>query len=304
MTGRDSSCTVHFARSPSASASPGPGRYAYDRIVVHPPYEPPDDLPSFGDPPVAEAVLGVEFETVPDLGAVQLVRLAARYDRYPTIQERPGTPPSVGPGEEAVAEFALMTGAPPLRLWLLSEGEQDLVQLQSDRVLLNWRGFVPAAGAYPRYAYMRTEYLAVWDTFLSHLDELALSGPRPTFVESSFVNMYALTGDGPSASGLSFVSDIPESMPGTDSSFRFELVRTVTGVNGARGRTSIAGAPQQATDEGERKYQLNVTTKLQVPPDADLASLAVYLDSAHDLSVRAFSATTDVERHHEWRREA
>src|SRR5665647_832025 len=174
MTVSDSSCTVPSPVHLQRVQAPVPGRYAYDRIVVHPPYEPPDDLPSFGDPPVAEAVLGVEFETVPGLGAVQLVRLAARYDRYPRIQEQAGMPPSVGPGGEALAEFALMTGAPPLRLWLLSEGEQDLVQLQGDRVLLNWRGFVPAAGSYPRYAHMRAEYLTVWDTFVSHLNETGL----------------------------------------------------------------------------------------------------------------------------------
>lgn len=271
--------------------------------MSHPPYEASPGLPSFSRPPVAEVVVGVEFEPIPQLGAVGLVRLADRWaDEYPTVTEVPALPPTFGRGSmlppEALGDD-VATLVPMLRLWLISKSNDFLVQIQNDRLLLNWRRIAEEHN-YPRYrSALRDRFAGLWGDFKSYLESIGGGPARTTFVESTFVNRY-VTVPGPAESsqaGLSFVNALPAAMPGAGQELHFQVVRDL-----GDGQLTVKGSP--GLHDGRSIYNLHLVTKLQTSGSPDIGDILPVLDRAHDCSVTAFGATTSDEKHQAWHREA
>ena len=95
-------------------------------------------LPSFERPPVVEVAVGVHFLQLPGLNTVALLRLAQMWvTRFPIVREQPASPPPGLPVGPII--FQVQNALPPLRYWLLTDDESLLVQIQHDRLLLNWR---------------------------------------------------------------------------------------------------------------------------------------------------------------------
>src|ERR1700756_213227 len=122
-------------------------------------------LPRFKKPPVSEVVLGIQFPSI-----VTPVHLGAYYqkvkDRFPKTQTLPPILPVIetfGTVPLSTAQFAITQGMQP-RIWFLSEDDNYLIQLQSDRLLVNWRAGTKGA-PYPHFE-------AVQQVFLTALDEL------------------------------------------------------------------------------------------------------------------------------------
>lgn len=266
----------------------------------YPEYESPAGLPSFEDPPVAEAVIGVEFEALGEFGAVALVGLADRWARdYPVSREMPGLPPSVGAGGAPLIQFGLMSGGIPIRLWLVSRDEQSLVQIQNDRLVLNWRA-VGTGAQYPRYRALREEFAKRWDDLVEYAQSRSAPAIHATYVESTFVNQYSISAANADDAGLSFVRDLPDNMPGEGRSFQFQLTQSVTVDGISEGQLSVNGGP--FVNEVDRRYQLTVTTKLKAPDPCSIDRLLPVIDAAHDVSVRGFDAATSSRQHSQWRR--
>src|ERR1700745_4045475 len=122
-------------------------------------------LPRFKKPPVSEAGLGVQFPSI-----VTPAHLGAYYQkvkqRFPKTQTLPPILPVIetfGTGALSTAQFAVTHGMQP-RMWFLSQDENFLIQLQSDRLLVNWRAGIKGA-PYPHFE-------AVQQVFINALDEL------------------------------------------------------------------------------------------------------------------------------------
>jgi hypothetical protein len=107
-------------------------------------------LPSFVKPPVTEVAVGARFQPLDRWGLVHLGQFASlladhgfgREEQRPGFDaptERFGTPPRAG------FEFELVTGAPPVRYWLLNDAGDELLQLQQNWFACNWRKVAPDA---------------------------------------------------------------------------------------------------------------------------------------------------------------
>lgn len=121
----------------------------------------PFDLVRFNRPPVTEVALTAQFSTpIVDLGT--LGAFAAQIEKeFPTQEQRPPA--------EAIApeEFGQAPGPPPIRfefrpeavplprLWFISQDGERLVQLQADRLSVNWRSMSGDPAKYPRYTNLR-----------------------------------------------------------------------------------------------------------------------------------------------------
>jgi|ERR1700730_1115159 uncharacterized protein (TIGR04255 family) len=97
-------------------------------------------LPRFRKPPVSEVALGVQFSAV--LNPVHLGLYYQRVKtRFPKIQMQSPVLPvfeTFGTGGLPGPQFAFTHGMQP-RMWFLSDDDNFLIQLQSDRLLVNWR---------------------------------------------------------------------------------------------------------------------------------------------------------------------
>ncbi|MBI5103868.1 MAG: TIGR04255 family protein [Solirubrobacterales bacterium] len=145
-----------------------------------------------------EVALTVQFaQPVIDLDALGLFGARVR-KQLPGRQAQPLLPPM----EET---FDLMPPAPgfeirfdnaPLvpRTWFLSPDGEQIVQLQPDRMSVNWRDVSEDKGDYPRYDRIRTrleELLSVLEIVLSELDRPL---PAINMCEASYVNPIQLPG--------------------------------------------------------------------------------------------------------------
>jgi uncharacterized protein (TIGR04255 family) len=99
-------------------------------------------LAKLDKPPVVEVICGLCFPPLDIDPVVAGAYWSERKDDYPRRQVHPAI--ERGPG-------VVVAAVPRMRVWLLSQDESQLIQLQSDRFYLNWRR-VGSSAAYPRFS--------------------------------------------------------------------------------------------------------------------------------------------------------
>jgi uncharacterized protein (TIGR04255 family) len=151
--------------------------------------ERPPDLPDFNRPPLIEVALGLQFEPLPQLrqGHVGLFWTEIR-DQYPKARDlQPLEPVHETFDEEGPVFTFQISDVPELhRAWFVSEDETLLVQVQSDRLIHNWRQV--RGESYPRFE-------VLYETFAERLRQFevvlgAAGVPRPVRqqVEVTYIN--------------------------------------------------------------------------------------------------------------------
>jgi uncharacterized protein (TIGR04255 family) len=102
----------------------------------------PTPLSKLDRPPVVEVICGLCFAPIDIDPVVAGAYWAERRNDYPRRQLHPAIERTAG---------LVINAVPRMRVWLLSEDESQLLQLQSDRFYLNWRR-VSSAADYPRFS--------------------------------------------------------------------------------------------------------------------------------------------------------
>src|SRR5450631_1035301 len=123
----------------------------------------PKTLPNFKNPPVNEVVLSLQFATLDKLRSpyVGLFWKSFR-TQYPDISEQPEVQPAFetfgAPEMQRMGiSFQALLSPPMPRFWLQKEGQPDLLQVQRDRIMHNWRQ-TPEDSVYPRYEKVRAKF--------------------------------------------------------------------------------------------------------------------------------------------------
>lgn len=182
----------------------------------------------------------------------------------------------------------------------MSSDETDLLQIQNDRLVVNWRK-THADAIYPRHEALLSRLEKVWGDFVSYLRKSGHPLPKWATVECAYVNSFGLDSD--IANTVSIFSRSFSSLPGEDEGVQFQLSRKL-GFANAHGRLVITGAPSPSDDlRAVRPYILTVTSKIRgelIEGDFPAGILA----EAHSASVDAFTAITTTTRHKEWGRQA
>jgi len=250
------------------------------------------NLPSFERPPVIEVAVGVHFLQLPGLSTVALVRLADSWrDRYPTIQEQPVLPP-VAPGSQVM--FQLQNAPLPQRFWLLSENQSTLVQIQHDRLLLNWRK-LGDDDPYPRYGRLREDFSALWSDFARFVASGDYGAFQPSLAEVSFFNRIQAAS----------ASAVPEAIAALNPHWSleghhatsFQIERAIGNPAGRSGQQNIALGYRSQTGF----IQLEITSRIGIDAGSnDSSAILDALDDAHDISVAAFDEITTKSAHTAW----
>jgi len=160
----------------------------------------PPGLPDFERPPVVEVVLSVQFEGLETLRTAHLGLLWAEFrDRFPKTEEQ-------GPLLSVIERFdrpsAPQVGlrvetmfTPPVpRIWFLNESGTELIQVQTDRFIHNWRGTEKGA-EYPRYESVRESFHHEFEKFTSFVSREKLGQLTINQCEVTYVN-HVVSGEG------------------------------------------------------------------------------------------------------------
>ena len=227
--------------------------------------------------------MAVVFERRAELGAVNLALLAQTWrDDFPVVREVPGTPPPLLDPRSQKIEVGV--GPLPTRLWLLSDSGVNLIQVQNDTFIYNWR-LTNEADAYPGHKRILDDFSRLWTDFNSKMSGTEPLHPR--LVEWTYVDKLDLAH--PSNELLHFVDDSLNKLPGRSLSLSFQVIREIYEGDLTTGFLSVQGAPARMQSGGEEFFALNITTKLDASGRTSVDTLAL-LRKAHDTSFNAFTS--------------
>src|SRR5271165_4241376 len=156
------------------------------------------ELADFENPPVVETVLSLQFEK---LTAMQVVHFGLFWrriqERFPRTEERPALSPIVErfpPASPYGGRIQFEAEMLP-RIWMFNAAGTEMVQLQNDRFIKNWRK-AGEKDSYPRYEpVIRPAFSRDFKEFQAFVAEEHLGEIKPNQCEVTYVN-HIISGHG------------------------------------------------------------------------------------------------------------
>lgn len=253
-------------------------------------------LPSFRDPPLVEVVLGVSFEAVPQVTVAHLGRWWEILGRseYPRCEEQPPLTQILEPSGPAMTQLEF--GIVPPRVWFISRTDDQIVQVQRDRFLCNWRK-TSTQQVYPRYEAVSGTFFRQFAQYRDFVrtetgKELTLVQCELTYVnhivDGALAGFAGIGGILPDLSWRATDRYLP-SPSGIETRFSFDRPdrrsRMHAKIN--TGRRTIDDSPVVILDLTVRGFD----------PD-----LVAWFASAHEWIVRGFADLTSGAAHRNWGR--
>lgn len=146
--------------------------------------------PRFRRPPINEVVCGAAFEDLSVLRAPLISPLFQTFgEEFVKYQERPLLPLALERAQGQPREVQITASdVPPLpRMWLLDESENQVIQIQSNRFLYNWKR-VGTEDGYPKFDAVIAKFEKVYSAFVKFMDQLGEGTVVPIQYELQYVN--------------------------------------------------------------------------------------------------------------------
>jgi uncharacterized protein (TIGR04255 family) len=262
-----------------------------------------NSLPEFERPPLNEVVLGVQFKPLAKFHAAHLglfwSLIRARYpqteDKGPLahVLEHAEIKPVAAKGELQFDDRAI-----PPRCWFLDHAGVNLIQLQHDRFLRNWRQ-IDGTEIYPRYVVLAASFFDEWNEFISFLERERLPAPEINQCELTYVNHFEPDErwDLSKLDGLlSFIRPRRDSFLTAPDFVGWTARYPIAGTQGA-GHVKLSTAFR--TRDLKMILVLNLTAR-GAPKGSDCSVLRQWFDTAHEWIVRSFDELTDQAMHNVW----
>lgn len=268
--------------------------------------EEPRTLPDYRIPPVIETVLGVQFSPIKSFSVPHFGLFWERLRKhYPYFEVRPpighilekfdmDSSKKMGP------EIELSKGPPPLRCWFMDKDKNNLVQIQSDRFIINWRK-VTGKEEYPHYGTVKPKFEINWNQFCGFLNSEGFPSPKVNQCEVTYVNHLEMGKEFKSFgemqkifkfwSGPSSESFLPQ-----PEQVRFNVSFVMPE---SKGRLHVQLEPKIRREDGQEILQLNLTARGE-PNSSKLADINQWFDLGHEWIVRGFDELTKPDMHKIW----
>ncbi len=268
-------------------------------------------LPEFETPPVIEVVLGVQFERLESLHAPQLGHVWQAFrDRFPKTEEHPPLEPAFEQfGQKHLNQtgvrLEMLSAFPPPRIWFLNEAGTELVQIQQDRFVRNWRKR-SEGNPYPRYAFLRGEFANDFRQFVDIASPLGFGPVQANQCEITYVNIIA-AGEGWTAPGelaevfTQFRSEYSDQGMGLPEEAAVNSRYVIKDGDTPIGRLHVAIAPVVRESDGTSAFRFSLTAR-GIPRDESLEGVLAFLDQGHEVIVRSFASLTTPKMHQIWGR--
>jgi uncharacterized protein (TIGR04255 family) len=151
----------------------------------------PEGLPDFDKPPLAETVLSLQLEPIAGLTTAHVGVLWQRFrDQLPLIEEQPPLAPVLekfDPPSPAQVEVTVEEKPPVPRVWFLNRSKTELIQVQADRFIRNWRKMKDIQ-PYPRYEPIRERFRGEVNILAQFLQDEGLGSLAVNQCEVTYVN--------------------------------------------------------------------------------------------------------------------
>lgn len=270
-----------------------------------------NQLPDFAAPPLIEVALGVQFESLSTLHVPQLGLLWQHYrDRFPVLQEH-------HPIDAATELFGIkkpvsndprlqLLSAPVVpRCWFLNEDQTQVIQVQQDRFIHNWRK-VQGEETYPRFESVRSTFVGELENFQSFLlkeglGELEANQCEVIYVNHIFPNKVWETHD-QLDKVLSILVPVQTNYPLEQENAQF-ATRYVLRDESSEflGRLHIEVTPKFIGKDFSPIFELRLTARGR-PLGSGIEGIVSFMNLGREYIVRTFTDFTSKELHSVWGR--
>jgi uncharacterized protein (TIGR04255 family) len=271
-----------------------------------------EKLPDYERHPLDETVIGVQFEPLPKFSVQHIFQYWSRIrDKYPRIEEqsillhaieKPTLEPIKNPAQVVLA--GPTAPVPVSRFMFLDPTGNELVQVQTDRFMRNWR-LLNGTEIYPRFNNLFAAFWREWEDFQVFLSEEKIDGPKVDQCEITYVNFIEISQIEGGLSGMENVFSAilkpkqggflpPPSAMKWESSYPLPV---------GQGRLHVAAMPNFRN----RDFKLVVNFTLSArgsPEDASRDKLKIWFELAHEWIVRGFDDLTTAKMHKLWGKRA
>ena len=267
--------------------------------------EPKQPLPDYEDPPVIETLLGVQFSPLQSFSIIHLGlcwnQIRSEYPNQeikppliPTFEEfepQPGTVAKIGIGSAP---------EPDVRCWFIDPTSTQLIQVQKDRFIRNWRK-THRDQSYPRYRNLKPRFEADWGRFCAFLRKENIGSPEVNQCEVTYVNHIELGRGWESYAETYKVIRLLSPPPPSGFLRQPEIVHINTSYSlpDKRGMLHIVVQPVVSRLLGKEVLQFTLTARGK-PASATAEGLSDWFDLGHEWIVRGFADLTTREMHREW----
>lgn len=280
----------------------------YDLIVP----DNPRHLPGYNNPPVTEVVLGVQFDPIANIRSEHLVLLWKEYrERFPNIEEHPPLNSTFesfepGPRKKEPIQIQLIQGQPPSRRWFLSSEGDELIQVQFDRFVVNWRS-LKENHAYPRFEHVRDVFLKEFDIFSAFIKAEELGDINFNQCEITYVNQIKPEEVWGRFGQLNKVFTVWEnhysdSFLNEPEDARFDIKYIIPGPEGHPiGRMHISINSAYLKSDGSPIFTMNLACRGK-PLGEGIEGVIGFFQTGREWIVSGFTSITTTEMHEAWER--
>lgn len=268
--------------------------------------------PNFKNPPVTEVVLGLQFEPLHDFKTTHVGELHAIYEAdYPIVSEHSLLGPKFENfNTDAFAPsrmvFNLVDNKAIPRVWFASKDDSNLLQLQRDRFIHNWRRKEPSEEIpYPRYEKIRDEFELRYKQFLKFLSNQNIPEPAVNQIEVTYVNLICCEDSDFSKSMhevFEFWNPDPQSSPlGEPESQKFVTTYLIKDDDKLIGRLSITSHTLIRNDN-KKFLRVDIIARGK-PKDVSLNGILGFMNLGRSKIVSGFDSLTTEKMHKIWGKE-
>lgn len=266
----------------------------------------PRNLPDFRCPPVVETVLSVQFGRISALRTAHFgLYWSEIRDRFPASEEHGELPSALErfpeqPQPAVGIQFQALEAPPTPRFWFVDAGGTELIQIQRDRFIKNWRK-TGEGDKYPRYESVREGFDHDFSDFVQFISLNQLGTIRVNQCEVTYVN-HIVAGE-----GWENYADIEKvftvwrqplsTFPGQAEDLTFRARFPISEPRGEFvGRLYVTLQPAMRLSDGRPMFLLDLTARGQVGEGTD------FFDLGRKWIVHSFAALTTPSMHKIWGR--
>ena len=234
--------------------------------------------------------------------SLDLAAIAAVWaDVLPTVEER-ATLPMMGPEpQDPDVTLEVSDEAKTPRLWLQDAAGNQVLQIQQDRIVVNWRKG-GTDDPYPRYVTIRGSLIDAWGRLQALMNGLELVMPPPSICEVLYVNHLGASQGWRSTEDTATLmapwgGSMSDGFLPTDHHEGFLLHFHLPD---GRGWLDIDSWTSDVRSD-DRIMVLTLTSRGRAS-SSDLEGALDFMDLAHEWIVRGFTSVTTSAAHEEWGR--
>lgn len=269
-------------------------------------------LPHFSNPPLEEVAISVQFAPLDRLVVPEIGLLWGHYgERFSHVEQHPPLDPiierfGVRPRPQ-LPNIQLVSGVPLPRIWFLDKDKRELLQIQQDRFIRNWRKIDPSDEC-PRYEeQLRPRFLQDLEDFQGFVAKNDIGTIKPNQCEVTYINHIHCCDEWDSHSEFSKVfsvwsNDYAAKSPYEIEDAKFQLQQVIRDDQGEfLGRLHVSSSPAFQASDDSLVFELRLIARVR-PLNETLSGIMCAIDIARECVVRSFADITRDAMHKVWDR--